>query len=94
MKGLELQLGLAQGGTVKVIKACHIWEAVVIEQGSLRVNSTSSHSALALQTTVPSQPHGAMGMQWAQQRVAIDQATSENMLHSKRAMQGWQGCCG
>ena len=50
MEGFELQMGLAKGSTVKVVKARHIWEAVVIEQGSLRVNTTSPHSALALQT--------------------------------------------
>ena len=50
VEGFELQLGLTKGAAVKVIKACHIWEAVVIEQGSLRVDPTSSHSAFALQT--------------------------------------------
>ena len=50
MEGSELQLGLVEGSTVKVVKSCHIWKAVVIEQGGLWVDATSSHPALALQT--------------------------------------------
>ena len=56
MEGSELQLSLAKGGTVKVVKACHIREAVVVEQGGLGVDSTASHSALTLQTQCPFRP--------------------------------------
>ena len=77
MEGFELQLGLAKGGAVKVIKACHIWETVMIEQGSLRVNSTSSHSALALRTQCL---FSHLVARWLQQRPVLDQSASVYML--------------